>query len=128
MSIIQKFEICAGIATPAAALAYVVSFVLFAFSFGHDGKVYIGILATVCLLSLIVAVGAYYHATTRSNLAFAAVCICGAVLIAILGYVGFFILMWGGILYSFFTITPAILALFAIFFAICSKVKIALQN
>jgi hypothetical protein len=135
MKTLQKLEICAGIATPIATLLYIyfgfVRFVLQATDFRWrlfgEGitsvEIGAGILfAFILLFSLMVAVGAYYHAQ-GSRMAIDALYIGGLVVIVFLGFWGFFVLIWGGILYGLLAYSPVILSAITIILAQQSKEK-----
>jgi len=131
MKNIQKLEICIGIATPITELLYICYFIYY---FGYDSLINnpatsstvdetVIIFAVVWLFSLLVAIGAYYDVTKQSALATVTLCIGAIFVIILLMPIGFFGLLYSGVLSAVLVVTPAILSAATMLIALSLKVK-----
>jgi hypothetical protein len=126
MKVSQKLEIGFGLATSISMLLYISWSIYY---FGLTNKItneiapMLQTFGIVWLFSLVAAICAHYNSAKQSNIALLLLFISEFFVITILGYFGFFIFIWGGPLYGFYTITPAILAFMTIILAIFSRLK-----
>ena len=126
---IKKLEIGASIAT---SLTVLLCFFLFiGFIFNREGrpadaKSFTIILLSVWICSLMVAISAYFNTIQRSNIALVILFLGTSFIIIILGFLGLFILIWGGLLPSLLFFIPAVLSIITIVLAIPSRKKLEL--
>lgn len=136
MKTTQKLEIGAGIFTQIILLTYL-CFLVITFGFVnevtaqiHDGIV---MLAVPWFFSLLVAFGAYFHATKQSIIALITLCFGAIIIIIILGlFWGFFIswtvFSWVGLIFNIVTLAPIVSAGITLVTAFSSKATRTKRN
>lgn len=126
MRFIQKLEIGVGVTT---SLAVFVDFCMFAgFVLNRESKSseansFAIILLVIWVCSLMIAVGNYYNAVKQNNIALIAVFVGAIIVMVVLGFWGFVVSMFNGILVGVFFFVPVILSGISIILAISSRLE-----
>lgn len=126
MRTLQKLGICSGVATPLPIAIYLS---VGAYRFGIMNEItrsvdgFVIMLAIPCGISILFSIAAYYQATRGSAVAIAGLLILWVLILFGSSFMGFFILIWGGIFAWAVVFTPALIATITVILLISSQVK-----
>jgi hypothetical protein len=127
MKIIQRLEVGAGVATLIAAL---LSFFLISIPLSRkipqNDNGWFWSFFFLIFPACLTAIGAYFHAFKRSNLALGAVLFLGSVMVFLHALAFLIGTSFNG--YLFIGVSPGILAVITMFFALCTVILSSAQN